>query len=294
MEIRVLRYFLTVAEEGNITRAANILHVTQPTLSRQLMDLENELGTTLFLRGKRAITLTDDGLIFRQRAKEIVELADKAEREFIERHDLINGVISIGCVETMGSRFLADLIVKFHHQYPQVQFDLYNGYSDDIKDRIDKGLLDIGLLMSPVEITKYDFMRLDKKDIWGVLVPEDDPIAKSSAVTLDEIMDKPLFVPKRSAVHNEVVNWFGVPAERLNIVGTHTLLSNTVLLVERGMGYALTLNGSLSVQSSQKTKFIPLSPERTTESVFVWKKNHLFHPAASLFIQMANMQKGQL
>lgn len=135
-----------------MTKAADILHITQPTLSRQLMDLENELGATLFLRGKRAITLTDDGLLFRQRAQEIVELADKTEREFVERHDLINGVISIGCVETMGSRLLADLIVEYNKRYPQVQFDLYNGYSDDIKDRIDKGLLDIGLLMMPVEI----------------------------------------------------------------------------------------------------------------------------------------------
>lgn len=291
MELRVLRYFLAVANEGNMTKAAEALHITQPTLSRQLMDLENELGSALFYRGKRAVTLTEDGLLFKQRAQEIVELADKAKREFVERHDLINGVISIGCVETMGSRLLADLIIKFHDKYPHVQFDLYNGYSDDIKDRIDKGLLDIGLLMVPVEITKYDFMRLNQKDVWGVLVPADDPIAVKDYVTLQEIMDKPLIMPKRSAVHNEVINWFGVTADQLNIVATHTLLSNSVLLVERKMGYALTLNGSLAISSSHKVKFVPLFPERKTESVFVWKKNHLFNPAASLFIQMANMFK---
>ena len=294
MELRVLRYFLAVANEGNITKAAEMLHVTQPTLSRQLMDLEDELGATLFLRGKRAVTLTDEGTLFLQRAQEIVELADKAEREFIERHDLINGVISIGCVETMGSHLLADLIVKFHNKYPQVQFDLYNGYSDDIKDRIDKGLVDIGLLMTPVEISKYDFMRLDAKDTWGILVPSDDEIAGKDSVNLRDIADKPLILPKRSAVRNEVINWFGVPAERLNIVATHTLLSNTVLLVERGMGYAVTLNGSLATRSSAKTKFIPLSPERTTDNVFVWKKNHLFNAAVSLFIQMARMLKEEL
>lgn len=291
MELRVLRYFLAVAREGNMTKAADILHITQPTLSRQIIDLENELGTALFVRGKRSIALTDDGLLFYQRAQEIVELADKTEREFVERHDLINGVISIGCVETMGSRLLADLITEYHKKYPQVKFDLYNGYSDDIKDRIDKGLLDLGLLMVPVEISKYDFMRLDITDTWGVLVPSDDPIAKKETVALDEIIDKPLIVPKRSAVHSEVVNWFGISADRLNIVATHTLLSNTVLLVERGMGYALTLNGSLSICSSKKIKFIPLHPQRTTESVFVWKKHHLFNPASSLFIQMANMMQ---
>lgn len=134
-------------------------------------------------------------------------------------------------------------------------------------------------------------MRLDKKDTWGVLVPLDDPIAKNKTIALDEIVDKPLIVPKRSAVHSEVVNWFGISADRLNIVATHTLLSNTVLLVERGMGYALTLSGSLSIRNSQRTKFIPLYPERQTESVFVWKKHHLFNPALSLFIQMANMLK---
>lgn len=289
MELRVLRYFLTVAQEGNITRAAENLHVTQPTLSRQLMDLESELGTTLFIRGKRAITLTDDGLLFRQKAQEIVELADKAEREFIERQEYIHGVISIGCVETMGSRFLADMIQTFHNQYPAVQFDLYNGYSDDIKDRIDKGLLDIGLVMTPVEITKYDFLRLPQKDIWGVLSASDAPLAQKDTVAPSDLIREPLILPKRAPVRNEVLNWLGVPDEQLHIVATHTLLSNAVLLVERGLGYAFTLNGALAMRSSKKTRFIPLSPQRTAESVFIWKKNHIFHSAVSLFLQQTKV-----
>ena len=287
MELRVLRYFLTVAQEGNITKAADILHVTQPTLSRQLMDLEAELGTTLFIRGKRAITLTDDGHLLRQRAQEIVELAEKTQREFTEQREEVRGVVSIGCVETMGSRFLADTIAQFHKQYPAVQFDLYNGYSDDIKERLDKGLLDVGLVMTPVEISKYDFFRLPQQDIWGVLCAKGAPLARKDSVTPADLSQEPLIMPKRAPVRNEILNWLGVPTEQLHIVATHTLLSNSVLLVERGVGYAFTLNGSLAMRSSDKTKFIPLSPQRTAESVFIWKKNNMFHPAATLFLQQA-------
>ncbi len=175
MELRTLRYFLTAVNEGNITRAANILYITQPALSRQLIELEQELGTVLLLRGKRGFTLTDDGLFFRQRAEEIVELADRAERAFVDRSDLVSGIISIGATEAIGSRFLSEVIKQFSEKYPLVHFRLYNEMVDDIKERLDRGLVDVGLLLEPVDIEKYDFVRLAQKETWGVLMRRDHP-----------------------------------------------------------------------------------------------------------------------
>ena len=170
MELRTLRYFLAVAQEGNITRAADILHLTQPTLSRQIMDLERELGVTLMLRGKNGLTLTDDGTFFRQRAQEIVELADRLEKNFAQRQGSVSGMVVIGASETAGGQTLAKLIRKFSEKYPAVQFSLYNETVDNIKDRLDKGLADIGLLLEPIDVTKYDYVRLARQDTWGLLV----------------------------------------------------------------------------------------------------------------------------
>lgn len=164
MELRTLRYFLAVAQEKNITRASDILHVTQPTLSRQMMDLEEALGATLMLRRKNGLTLTDEGIFFRQRAEEIVELVDRLEKAFVEKNTDISGVISIGATEAVGSRLFAKLIKQFSEKYPLVQFNLYNEMADDIKDRMDKGLIDVGLLLEPVDTSKYDFVRLSQKE----------------------------------------------------------------------------------------------------------------------------------
>ena len=177
MELRTLRYFLTVASEGNITRAAELLHITQPSLSRQMMDLEREIGSTLILRSKKGITLTDDGMFFRQRAEEIVELADRLEQRFAEKSDSVTGLIALGATEAMGGRTFAKLICQFAQKYPLVQFSLYNEMADNIKDRLDQGLIDIGLLLEPVDVHKYEYIRLPSKETWGLLVREDHPLA---------------------------------------------------------------------------------------------------------------------
>ena len=291
MELRTLRYFLTTANEGNITKAAEILHVTQPTLSRQLMELEWELGTTLILRGKKGVTLTDDGLFFRQRAEEIVELADRAEKAFVERDGAISGVVSIGATEAIGSRMLAKIMKRFSEKYPLVQFHLYNEMADNIKDKIDKGLVDIGLLLEPVDTSKYEYVRLSQKETWGVLMMDSHPLADRESISVEEIAGYPLILPLRENVRAEILNWLGKEERELSIPLYYTLLSNAVLMVEAGMGCAFCLDGALAIHSSPKLRFIPITPEHTTRSVLLWKKNQLFTPVTSLFIQEINLLK---
>lgn len=294
VELRTLRYFLAAAQEGNITRAADILHITQPTLSRQIMELERELGTTLMLRGKNGLTLTDDGLFFRQRAEEIVELADRLEQNFTERKSDVSGLIAIGASESVGSRLFARLIKRFSDKYPLIQFHLYNEMADNIRDRLEKGLVDVGLLLEPVDTSKYDFVRLSQKETWGILMRDDHPLAERKTITPDEIAEYPLILPLRERVRNEILNWMRKEEKDLTIPLSYTLLSNAALMVEAGLGCAFCLDGALAIHSSPHLSFVPISPEHTTRSVLVWKKNQMFSPATALFIQEINLLRANV
>lgn len=289
MELRTLRYFLAAAQEENITKAADILHVTQPTLSRQMMDLERELGVILMLRGKNGLTLTDDGIFFRQRAQEIVELADRLEKSFVERQNNIGGMVVIGASETVGSQTLARLIKAFSGKYPAVQFTLYNETVDNIKDRLDKGLVDIGLLLEPVDVTKFDYVRLSQQDTWGLLVRDDHPLTEKESLTADEVAPYPLILPLRDHIRVEILHWLGRDEKELTIPLFYTLLSNAALMVAEGLGCAFCMDGALAIRSNPRLRFIPLEPRRVTHSVLVWKKNKIFSPATSLFIQEINL-----
>lgn len=294
VELRTLRYFLAAAQEGNITRAADILHITQPTLSRQIMELERELGTTLMLRGKNGLTLTDDGLFFRQRAEEIVELADRLEQNFTERKSDVSGLIAIGASESVGSRLFARLIKRFSDKYPLIQFHLYNEMADNIRDRLEKGLVDVGLLLEPVDTSRYDFVRLSQKETWGILMRDDHPLAERKTITPDEIAEYPLILPLRERVRNEILNWMRKEEKDLTIPLSYTLLSNAALMVEAGLGCAFCLDGALAIHSSPHLSFVPISPEHTTRSVLVWKKNQMFSPATALFIQEINLLRANV
>lgn len=289
MELRTLRYFLAAAQEENITKAADILHVTQPTLSRQMMDLERELGVTLMLRGKNGLTLTDDGIFFRQRAQEIVELADRLEKSFVERQNNISGMVVIGASETVGSQTLARLIKEFTGKYPAVQFTLYNETVNNIKDRLDKGLVDIGLLLEPVDVTKFDYVRLSQQDTWGLLVRDDHPLTEKESLTADDVAPYPLILPLRDNIRVEIIHWLGRDEKELTIPLFYTLLSNAALMVAEGLGCAFCMDGALAIRSDPRLRFIPLEPRRVTHSVLVWKKNKIFSPATSLFIQEINL-----
>lgn len=280
-------FVVAVANEKNLTRAAEILHVTQPTLSRQIKDLENELGTVLLIRGKRSLTLTNDGRLFRKYAEDIVEIVNRAEREFLGEKGAVNGLVAIGATEALGGCVLAKIIKDFSDKYPDVQFELFNAMADNIKEKLDSGLLDLGLLLEPVDTAKYEFTRLSQKETWGVLVNSSHRFARRKRLSPSELAVEPLILPNRPNVRGEILHWIGCDERQLKISVNYNLLSNAALLVEEGMGAAVCLDGALAVRHSARLRFIPFVPEHTTRSVLVWRKDHLLNPAAALFVKMA-------
>lgn len=289
MELRVLEYYLMVAREENITKAAELLHITQPTLSRQLAQMEKELGVCLFTRGKRSITLTEDGLLLKRRAQEIVELVDRTKQELSHDTETLSGKIVIGSGETKSIRFLAEWISEFHQKYPQVTFDIHSSTADEIKEQLEKGTTDIGLLTEPVDIEKYQFIRLPEKIRWGVLVRRDDPLAGKEYVTKRDLCNRPLLVPKRDTVQNELANWFQDMYERLNIVATYNLLNNAAVMTESIRGAALCMEYD---NTYENLVFIPLEPKLETGSVLVWKRSQFVSTLMKRFIEyLRNAEK---
>lgn len=283
MELRVLQYFLAAAREENITKAAALLHITQPTLSRQLMQMEDELGVKLFRRGKHNILLTEEGMLLRRRAQEIVNLAEKTAKELKHGEETVSGEISIGCGETRNMKPLSEMIASFQQKYPDVNFNIYTLIADDVKERLENGLLDMGLLLEPVEISRYHYMRMPLKEKWHVLMRRDSPLAGKQKIMSDDLVDVPLIIARRQSVRNELENWFGYDKERLHVVSTCNLSHhNQSIMVESGIGVALVMEFSCS----QDTLCLrPLEPALESGCVLVWKKNQALSPAMLRFIE---------
>ncbi len=290
MEFRVLRYFLAVANEGSITGAAKALNVTQPTLSRQIKDLEEELGKPLFLRTFPRITLTPEGLVLRKRAEEILEMYSKTKSEFNRmKTDTITGNVYIGGGETEAMKIVSSLIKDIHRDYARIHFHLYSGNASDVTERLDKGLLDFGLLITPTELSRYDYITLPVKDVWGVIMRKDSPLSRKAAVMREDLKDLPLICSRQtlnSALsYNEFKEWFQQDFETLNIVATYNLLFNAALLVEDGLGYALTLDKLINTMNHSNVCFRPLQPRLESGISIVWKKYQVFSPAAKIFLE---------
>ena len=281
MELRVLKYFLAVAREENITKAAALLHLTQPTLSRQLMQLEEELGVQLFHRSRYHIVLTDEGMLLRRRAQELVDLAEKTVQEFRKNPEL-RGEISIGSGDLEGMYVLADLLASFQKLHPQVTYQIYSGNADHTKARIEGGLLDLGLLLEPVDISKYDFIRMPVKEQWGVLVHNDAPFAQKEAVTPEDLAGMPLILTQRGLIQQEMERWFGPYAQQLQVNATGNLPYNMALLAGAHIGAYLTLKLHCAYEG---LRFIPLSPPLESSTVLAWKKTETFPPVITALLE---------
>lgn len=284
MEIRVLRYFLTVVREESITHAAEVLHITQPTLSRQLAQLEDETGVKLFTRGTRKIALTNEGILLRRRAEEIIALVDKTEAELSEREEMVDGKIVIGCGELASVQLLPDLFQSFSKKHPLVGYDLYTANADLVKEQMDKGLVDIGLLLEPINVEKYDFIRLSTRERWVVLMRPDDPLAQKESITSQDLENLPVILPRRLNVQNELASWFGDSFDRLHVLFTSNLSTNGSIMVYNGLAYSVVIEGSVPFWDPSKITYRPLRPELTATSVLAWKKQQPFSLAATKFI----------
>lgn len=287
MELRVLRYFLEAAREGNITHAAERLHISQPTLSKQLKELERELGKKLFIRGNYSVRLTDEGMLLRKRAEDILDMVDKTEKEFRALGEITGGDVRIGCAESDGMKYLARRVKSLRERYPRFRLHLYSGNTEDISERLDRGLLDFAVLAQEVDLSKYNDLELPAADTWGVVMRKDSPLAKKEAVRMEDLLNLPL-ICSRQGITEDYPKWFGEKVDTLNIVATFNLAYNAGILVREGMGYLITFDKLIHTGADSDLCFRPLAPALETRLYFVWKKYQVFTPAAELLLDDMN------
>ena len=292
MDLRVLRYFLTVAREQSFTKAAERLNITQPTLSRQLAALEEELGAKLFNRGGHTITLTSEGLLLKRRALEIVDLEDKIISEFKGGRDAIEGKITVGCGEFMAVEILAKICKTYKENYPLVQFAIHTGTADHVSEMMSKGLVDIGLFLEPVNTEGLDYIRIPKCDHWVVTMRADDPLAEKEVITKKDLLHLPLILPEREKVQSELANWFGKDFSRLQIAFTSNLGTNAGVLAMYGLGYPVSIEGAARYWRNDLVVQRRLSPELATNTVIAWRRNIPYSPAVSRFIEAVTAYQG--
>ena len=283
MELRVLQYFLAVAREQNISAAAQSLHLTQPTLSRQLKELEEELGKQLMIRGNRKITLTKDGMLLRKRAEEILDLVGRTEKEIAQSDETVSGDLYIGTGETDGVRQIAKTAHQLQESHPGIRFHIVSGDAVDVCERLDKGLLDFGVLLGDMDKTKYNFLELPMKDTWGVLMQRSSPLAEKAAVLPQDLWDKPLILSRQVDNKSGLYRWLRKEPTELYTVATYNLIYNASLMVDEGMGYAFTLDKLVNTTGSDLC-FRPLKPKLEMGMYLVWKKSQIFTRAMELFL----------
>ncbi len=294
MELRTLRYFLAVAREQNMTEAANVLHVTQPTLSRQMADLERQLGCTLFVRTNRATTLTADGMRLRQRAEEIMQLVEQTEDEMGTKRE-VAGVVRIGAGETQAMRVLTDAFAELRRDHPRVTCQLYTGNADAVEERLERGLVDFALMIEPVNVEKYDSLKLPTRDMVGVVVGTHSPWGMLDAVTPQTLVQMPLLVSSRTTHQTfDLATWSNglVKPGQLNVVGTFDLIGNAALLAEAGTACVLGIDHLPELQT-RRLRFLPLEPMLTTGSIVAWKRHRVFSPACEAFLEQLQATLGQ-
>lgn len=283
MELRVLEYFLAVTREQSISGAAESLHLSQPTLSRQLKDMEDELGKQLMIRGNRKITLTEEGMILRKRAEEILELVQKTEHEITVSDNIIAGDVYIGAGETDAVRLLAKTGKNLQSEYPDIHYHISSGDTTDVLENLDKGLIDFGLLFGTVDTSKYEYMEFPVKDVYGILMRKDSPLAKKDCICPDDLYDKPLIFNRNTRDGDPLTSWLGKSISELNVIATYNLLFNASLMVDEGLGYAFALDKIINTTGNSNLCFVPCEPQLSVGMSLIWKKYQIFPKAAKKF-----------
>lgn len=286
METRILKYFITVANYGNVTKAAEQLHITQPTLSRQINELEKEVGVDLFDRTNHRLTLTKAGAFFQQRAQMILDFVSQTESELQNQSSELTGTIRLGCVESSVSKMAMEFVEKMQKSYPNIEFDLLSASGNDLKEKLDQGLLDVIILIEPIETAKYHYLSLPIKDQWGLIVNQDSYLAKKEFVTATDLYTIPLAIPKRNIVRDELIDVLKLDANKLNIRSTHNLSGNSLLLVKSGFFSLISIKGILEINNNSGLKFVPFKPYTYAGHIVAWKKNTYLSPATEKFIQL--------
>ena len=289
MEFRVLKYFLETANEGSITKAAAKLHVTQPTMSKQLKDLERELGTTLFFRTNYTIRLTESGMLLKDRAEDIIEMVEKTQQEFYSIKNTISGTVYIGSGESYAIKNVTDVMKEIQIEYSKIKFDIVSGNAQDLEEKLDKGLLDFAVLISPIDLSKYNHIALPDKDTWGLVMNKDAKLSKLKKISLSDLLEIPIICSKqitKTNIHDfNFLNWFKGNFEKLNIVATYNLVYNATLMAKSGMGYILTLDKLTDTTVNSDLIFKPLYPKLESGLNIVWKKGQIFSKPAKLFLE---------
>ena len=284
MELRTMRYFLTVAREENMTRAAELLHVTQPTLSKQLKSLENELGKKLFIRHSFRIELTEEGVLLRKRAQDLVSMADKITTEFLSLDDVLGGEVYFGLAESYQIRHLATEIRAFKNTYPDLRYHITSGDTEQVTEKLDKGIIDFAVLAEEPSTDKYHYLTFTEADVWGVVMPKDCPLAKKQSVSVDDLTGLPLFCSEQGWNH-DIPRWCGNKIDKLHLEGSFRLSYNGSIFVKEGLGYLLTFEHLIDTSSDSGLVFRPLTPRLETKLYFIWKKYQVFTPIAEKMLE---------
>ena len=284
MEIRVLRYFIQIAREGNMSRAAEILHISQPTLSKQMADLETELGKKLFTRTRGGITLTDEGMLLRKRSEDILDMVDKTTNEFLALDNITGGDVHIGCAESYQIKYLARMIKQVKKKYPNLRYHLSSGNTEQVSERLNKGLLDFAVIVQPPDLSKYNYLVIPESDHWGVLMRKDSPLAKKEFIVFEDLLGLSLICSDQS-MKEDIPRWCGERVDQLNFTGTVNLFYNGSVFVKEGLGYMLTFDHLADTGSDSDLCFRPLEPLLETRMYVIWKKYQIFTPIAEKLIE---------
>ena len=284
MEIRVLRYFLAIAREENMTRAAELLHISQPSLSKEIKKLEDELGHELFIRTNKSMRLNDEGMLLRKRAEDILAMVDKTAEEFSQLDNIIGGEIRIGCAESCLIKYLARSIKDFREQYPDFIFHIFSGDTEPVAERLDRGLLDLAVIVEPPNLSRYNYLSVPESDRWGLVMRRDSPLADKEYVTLDDLYGLPLFCSEQS-IRVDFPRWCGDNIDKLTFVGTVNLAYNGSVLVKEELGYLLTFEHLIDTSEKSGLCFRPIRPTLETNMYIIWKKYQVFSPIAELFLK---------